>query len=544
MERRRIFGAVSAAAVLCSAVSVLPVQMTANAEAVELFSDDFEDGNSCGWASHGGAATVSLSTEQAHGGQSSMFITDRKQDWQGAECSKVGYLYAGETYTCSMWFYYDDASANATQSFQLGYKYVQNGETKYSSVGQVNAEKGEWSELKASVTFPEDVTGITLYTQCSDTDLPYYIDDCSATGERHAASETEGFSYDFDDGKVADWYGRSCDVKVSSKMAHSGDYSLHTSNRSDLWMSPAVDCTLYCKPGGYYSFSCWVAYDGSDWTDTAAFQSYLMYNLGGTTQYMNLADEMTARGEWVQISTRYTIPEGATNIAFYVQPKWSSNPSDQDLKIDFYIDDVECKALAEPSIETDIPNLMDTYKNQFRLGCAATVSEITPQAARDIILKHFNSLTLGNELKPEALLDEKKMKASGSETDVSVSLRGAEKLLTFAQKFKLPVRGHTLVWHSQTPDWFFRKGYQAGGEWASRETMLKRMENYIKAVLTAVSVQYPAGMLSMKRSWMTAPTASRAPPRRTRHIPRGSRQSARIISPMHSGMQGNMPRLM
>ncbi len=491
MKGSRIFGAVSAAAVLCSAMSVLPVQMTAYAEPVELFSDDFEDGKSCGWASHGDAATVSLSTKQAHGGTTSMFITDREQDWQGAECSKVGYFYAGESYSCSLWFYYDDESASASQSFQLGYKYVQNGETRYGSVGQVNATKGEWSELKADVTFPEGVTGITLYTQCSDTDLPYYIDDCTATGEKHEGADAEGFSYDFDDGKVADWYGRSCDIKVSDKMAHSGKYSLYTNNRSELWMSPAVDCTLYCKQGGYYSFSCWVAYDGKDWTDTASFQSYLMYNLGGTMQYMNLADEVTARGEWVQISTRYTIPEGATNIAFYVQPKWSSNPSDQDLRMDFYIDDVECKALAEPEIETDIPNLKDGYEDLFKLGCAATDSEITPKAAQDIIKKHFNSLTLGNELKPEALLDEKKMQASGSETDVVINLQGADKLLKYAESLKLPVRGHTLVWHSQTPDWFFRKGYQAGGEWASRETMLKRMENYIKAVFTQIKADYP-----------------------------------------------------
>ncbi|MBQ5339390.1 MAG: endo-1,4-beta-xylanase [Oscillospiraceae bacterium] len=491
MKGKRIFSAAGAAAVLLGTVSVLPVQMTVYAEPTELFSDDFEDGNSCGWASHGGAATVSLTTDQAHSGKSSMFITDREQDWQGAECSKVGKFYAGETYSCSIWFYYDDASANEQQSFQLGYKYVQNGETKYSSVGQVNAEKGEWSEMKADVTFPEGVTGITLYTQCSDTDLPYYIDDCTATGEPHEGSDAEGFSYDFEDGKVGDWYGRSCDVKISEKMAHSGDYSIYTSNRSELWMSPAVDCTLYCKPGGYYSFSCWVAYDGENWTDTAAFQSYLMYNLGGETQYMNLADEMTARGEWVQISTRYTIPEGATNIAFYVQPKWSSNPSDQDLRMDFYLDDVECKALADPEIEKDIPNLKDTYEKQFKLGCAATVSEITPQAAQDIVLKHFNSLTLGNELKPEALLDAKKMQASGSETDVSVNLQGADKLLTFAKENHLPVRGHTLVWHSQTPDWFFRKGYKEGGEWASRETMLKRMENYIKAVFAQLNSQYP-----------------------------------------------------
>ena len=83
MKGTKLFSAISTAAVLCSVMSVLPVQ-TVCAEPVELFSDDFEDGNSCGWASHGDAAAVSLTTDQAHSGKSSMFITDREQDWQGA----------------------------------------------------------------------------------------------------------------------------------------------------------------------------------------------------------------------------------------------------------------------------------------------------------------------------------------------------------------------------------------------------------------------------------------------------------------------------
>ncbi len=490
MKQTKMLPALCAMAMGCSMLAIMPVQ-SVSAEPVELFFDDFEDGDTDGWASHGGAATVSLSTVQAHTGTSSMYITDREQNWQGAECSKVGYFYAGQSYTCSLWFYYDDENANASQNFQLGYKYVQNGETRYGNVGSVTATKGEWTQMTTTVNFAADITGITLYTQCDDTDLPYYIDDCSGMGEVYEGETQDGFSYDFDDGSVGDWYARSCNIAVSTNYAHSGTYSLYTSGRTDLWNSPAVDCTLFLELGGYYSFSCWATFAGDNWTETASFQIYLMYNEGGVTQYKNLASESTAQGEWVQISTRYTIPEGVTNLAFYIQPTWSSNPSDQDKTIDFYIDDVVCTHMPDPSIETDIDSLCAAYEDMFKIGCASTASELSQQATKDLILKHYNSLTFGNELKPDAVLNQNACQALGSETDVAISLTQAKPLLEFAKEHNLPVRGHTLVWHSQTPDWFFRVGYQDDGAWVDRDTMLARLENYIKAVMNELATEWP-----------------------------------------------------
>jgi len=490
MKHNRMLSALCAAVMGLTVAASLPAQ-TVSAEPVELFFDDFEDGDTDGWASHGGAATVSLTTEVAHTGESSMYITDREQNWQGAECSKVGYYYAGQSYTCSLWFYYDDEAANATQNFQLGYKYVQNGETRYGSIGSVTATKGEWAQMTANVTFAADITGITLYTQCDDTDLPYYIDDCSGTGEVYQGETQDGFSYDFEDGNVGDWFARSCDIAISTDYAHSGSYSLYTSGRTELWNSPAVDCTLFLEQGGYYSFSCWATYAGENWTDSASFQIYLMYNEGGVTQYKNLAAESTVQGEWVQIATRYTIPEGVSNLAFYIQPTWSSNPSQQDNTIDFYIDDVVCTHLPDPQIEADLDSLCAAYEDLFKVGCASTVPELSQQATKDLILKHYNSLTFGNELKPDSVLNQKACQALGSETEVAISLAGAEPLLQFAADNDLPVRGHTLVWHSQTPDWFFREGYSDTGAWVDRDTMLARMENYIREVLQTLAEEWP-----------------------------------------------------
>ena len=53
------------------------------------------------------------------------------------------------------------------------------------------------------------------------------------------------------------------------------------------------------------------------------------------------------------------------------------------------------------------------------------------------------------------------------------------------------MRGHVLVWHNQTPEWFFREGYRDDGEYVDRETMLARMESYIRQVLEFTQEQYP-----------------------------------------------------
>jgi len=42
------------------------------------------------------------------------------------------------------------------------------------------------------------------------------------------------------------------------------------------------------------------------------------------------------------------------------------------------------------------------------------------------------------------------------------------------------VVGHTLVWHSQTPDWVFT---DENGNDLSREELLARMEDHIKTVV-------------------------------------------------------------
>jgi endo-1,4-beta-xylanase len=193
--------------------------------------------------------------------------------------------------------------------------------------------------------------------------------------------------------------------------------------------------------------------------------------------------EAVSNGDWAEFSEiKFTVPDDSTNVYLYFECS--------DTAV-MYVDDFEVRTVASAGIEEDIPSLKDVYANYFKVGTAVTTTELAPKSAKDLILKHFNSITLGNELKPDAILDQDATLATGSNTDPQVNIASARTILNFARDNNISVRGHVLVWHQQTPDWFFKEGFQDSGDWVSKEVMLERMENYIKNVFAAVTSEYP-----------------------------------------------------
>nr|AGS52799.1 endo-1,4-beta-xylanase A precursor [uncultured bacterium contig00195] len=132
--------------------------------------------------------------------------------------------------------------------------------------------------------------------------------------------------------------------------------------------------------------------------------------------------------------------------------------------------------------------LKDVYAPYFKFGNILNGSTVNNQAMRTLLLREFNSVTPENELKPDATIV-----ANGStNTDVKVTLStGARNILKFCEDNNIPVRGHTLVWHSQTPGWFFREGFSSNGAVVSKAVMSQRMESYIKNILALIYKDYP-----------------------------------------------------
>src|SRR5690554_2672100 len=142
--------------------------------------------------------------------------------------------------------------------------------------------------------------------------------------------------------------------------------------------------------------------------------------------------------------------------------------------------------------------LKDVYKDYFTIGVGlngynTATDTLNSRAMSEIIKYHFNSVTYTNLMKPDYLLDQagsiRNYKAGNPEPAVRFDtiIQGME----FCKETGIKMRGHVLVWHAQTPDWFFREGYENGAAYVDRETMLLRLESYIRQVLEFVQTEYP-----------------------------------------------------
>lgn len=288
------------------------------------------------------------------------------------------------------------------------------------------------------------------------------------------------FSTDFEDGDVSEFTNRGGDdtteLSASTEYAVSGSTSLCASGRTESWNGPAFRLDDKCEAGTQYFISAKVR---GQWYSSITV-SYQYSDSSGEPHYVNLAN--CNGSDWQTVTDlKVSFSDDVTDVFVYFE-----GGSDN-----IYLDDFSVTEAPVVPIEEDIASLKQVYGDYFKIGCATTTMELAPKSTKNLILKHFNSITLGNELKPDALLNQTATQELGSETDVVISLASARTILNFCKANNMAVRGHVLVWHSQTPDWFFKKGYKADGEWVDKDTMLKRMENYIKAVFTAVKEEYP-----------------------------------------------------
>ncbi|BCS82260.1 endo-1,4-beta-xylanase [Anaerocellum diazotrophicum] len=139
--------------------------------------------------------------------------------------------------------------------------------------------------------------------------------------------------------------------------------------------------------------------------------------------------------------------------------------------------------------------LKDVYKDYFLVGAAINGYSVETAAINHpgmvaILEKHFNSTTLSNLMKPQYLLDYEATKASKDGMPVC-KFDSCIPALQFCKEYGIKMRGHVLVWHNQTPEWFFHKDYDVSKPLVDAATMERRLESYIKQVIEFCQKNYP-----------------------------------------------------
>lgn len=118
----------------------------------------------------------------------------------------------------------------------------------------------------------------------------------------------------------------------------------------------------------------------------------------------------------------------------------------------------------------ELPSLKEIYKDYFMIGTAFMPFDLTDDRV-EVITRHFTAQTAENDMKP-AYVQPKKGE---------FNYAGAEKIMEFSKENNMTMIGHTLSWHSQSPDWMFKDPQT--GEPLSREEAIENLTTHIKTVL-------------------------------------------------------------
>lgn len=115
--------------------------------------------------------------------------------------------------------------------------------------------------------------------------------------------------------------------------------------------------------------------------------------------------------------------------------------------------------------------LKEAYKDAFMFGCSVNNSIVNGRdsTSQRIVVEQFNTITPENVLKAETV---------HPKPDVW-RFDQADAFVKFGEEHNMFLIGHTLIWHNQTPDWFFK---DETGNPKSHEAMVEQMRSYIEKV--------------------------------------------------------------
>jgi endo-1,4-beta-xylanase len=121
---------------------------------------------------------------------------------------------------------------------------------------------------------------------------------------------------------------------------------------------------------------------------------------------------------------------------------------------------------------SEIPALQEVFQDRFLIGSAINQRQAYGEDMRGvpIVKKHYNTITPENIMKWQYIHPEPGV----------FDFEGSDRFVEFGEENDMFIVGHTLVWHSQTPDWVFE---DENGDSMEREAMIDRMRDHIYTIV-------------------------------------------------------------
>ncbi len=286
-------------------------------------------------------------------------------------------------------------------------------------------------------------------------------------------------TYDSFDVNYDGWHGtrEDNDIVAVENAGLNGSRGMAVTNRTSPSDGAASSKGLYLFGGIKYNYSMNVF---SETDETYHLTLRYISEITEKETIVELASKKVKAGEWAEISASYKAPKDTYEYELTLTTESTNDFMFDDFKITTKKANME--ALAAPAGK----GLKDEFGAYFRVGNILNGYTVKNSGITGVILKDHNAIECENETKPDATL----VKNGSSDTNIQVSLNSCSAIADFAAKNGLGFRGHTFVWHSQTPEWFFQSNFN-GGNYVDKNTMNKRMESYIKNMFAAYKSKYP-----------------------------------------------------
>ncbi len=457
-------------AILWVAIAVLWCPAFAAAQTV--VQDGFEDGTTQGWIPRG-TAVLTNTTEAANTGTHSLKTTGRTAGFNGPSLDVLPLLSAGTVYqvTAAVRLV---AGAAPTQLIITVQRTPTGGSAAFDRVvasAATGVTDSGWVTLQGNYSFAGDVSGLLLYVESPDPTVSYYLDDFSivqvpAVGCAVPQDNT-GIHTNFESGTAEGWgprIGRET-VQATNADAHTGSFSLLTTGRQAAFDGAAINAAGKLCNGSRYVVDLWAKLAPGQ--PTSQLRVSIQRTLNGVTNFNTVVPNTTVTADqWVRMRATYDFTFDYNSLTLYVESA-SGTAS-------FYIDDFNLTFVPPPVAERNIVSVFETLAPYFPVGAAIWQGDLAGEHAF-LLTKHFNSITSENDMKW----------SSTEPTEGTFTFTAADAQVALAQAHNMRVRGHTLVWHNQTPAWVFNdaSGNPMTPTPENKALLLQRLENHIRAVV-------------------------------------------------------------
>ncbi len=465
-----LFYVESASATASFYIDSFGITETAPPPAVNILHD-FENGTNQGWIPRG-PVTLTNTTEAAFDGIRSLKTTGRTSGFNGPSLNLLGTLRKGATYQVSVRAKLVTGEAATTLRVTVQRRPVGATQDSFDNVANAsNVTDQAFVAMTGVYSFATDVTSLLLYVEAVSPTASYYIDAFTLVEiapPPGPPGNTTGHQAAFESGTTEGWASRTGTevVAVSTADAHTGTQSLLTTNRTSTFRGPALNVTNIMFNGSRYRVELWAKLAPGE--PNGVLKVSLQRNLGSNpaTFHTVIGDTPVTANAWVRLATTYDVALANTGLQLYVEST-GTTPS-------FYIDDVNVSFVPPPEAERDIPSVYQTLANFFPVGAAIHAGDLTGEHAF-LLTKHFSSVTSENDMKWSSLQN----------VEGVFTYATADAEVAFAKANHLRMRGHTLVWHQQTPAWVFNdaNGVPLTPTPENKALLLARMEAHIRAVV-------------------------------------------------------------